>query len=196
MTDHRIDQVLVSEAQIQSRLRELASEIVADSAGSPALYLVGVLTGAFIVMADLARELRKAGAPPVYCGFLRARTYGSSIKGSTLPKVEIEALPKDMAGKDVLIVEDILDQGITLAAVREHVLRHGQPRSLRVCALVVKDLNSMTPAIEAARLAAHPEYVGFHVPDRWIVGYGLDAAGEFRELADIVSVKEEYFREA
>lgn len=193
MKDPRIAEVLISAAQIRQRVRSLAAEIRRDHADSTELHLVGVLNGAFMFMADLARALRRAGAPPVHYAFLRARTYGTTLKGSPLPQVEIDYVPRGLEARDVILVEDILDQGVTLQAVCAHLRERVPMRSLKLCVLLVKDLDRMSPAVKAARRAVRPEYVGFHVPDRWVAGYGLDAGGELRDLPCVAAVHEKYF---
>ena len=196
--DPRIERVLFTERQIQERVAALAAQIAADYQDRDALHILGILNGAFVFAADLARALRRAGAPPAVYDFIRARLYGRGLKdvrdGAAPCDVRITALPPDLDGRDVLLVEDILDRGFTLARVRDYLLRETGAGSARICVLLDKDLDAPSADVIAVRRALRPEYVGFRVPDRWVAGYGLDAAGYFRDLPCIVVVREAFFR--
>jgi len=162
--------VLLSRDQIHNRVQELAAAITKDAAGEP-LLLLGVLKGSIIFLADLARAL------PVECSFdfLAAASYGRSIhsSGSVHLKKDTDA---EIADKHVILVEDILDTGITLNYLCKHLhLRH--PRTLRVATLLDKPSRRREP------IAA--DYVGFTIPDHFVVGYGMDYAERFRNLPDI-----------
>ena len=195
LPDKRLERVLISERAIRARLKVLARRIVADSAGRPCVHLVGVLKGAVVFMADLGREIRKAGGPPVRFGFVRARAYGAVLKGTgeTTREVRVDLMPDGVRGSDVLLVEDILDQGFTLERVRDLLLDEGA-RSVQLCVLLNKQLAAPTPQVRALRERLIPDYEGFRIPDRWVAGYGLDAKEEFRELPYVAIVREEYYR--
>lgn len=193
--DPRLDRVLLDEEQLRQRVQELAVEICRDFHGSDNLHLVGILTGAFVFMADLARAIHRAGGPLVRCVFVRARAYGIRVgQGAAEPvTVEVDRVPDSVAGCDVIVVEDILDQGHTLTRIRDLLLTRARARSVRLCVLLDKTLEQPSPEVAAVRKELKPDYCGFTVPDRWLAGYGLDAADEFRALPYVAIVREECF---
>ncbi len=158
---------LIPERRLRSRVRALGRRIGRDYRGKD-LVLVGVLKGSFIFMADLAREI----GLPLTCDFLRVTSYGSSTTSSGAVRFELD-LTQPVRGKHVLLVEDIIDTGLTAASVLR-ALRAKRPASLRLCALLHK------PERSRVRLAIH--YLGFRIPNRFVVGYGLDYAGLHRNL--------------
>jgi len=127
---------------------------------------------------------------------MRARTYGENLKGGDEGVLEVatERMFGEVGGRDVLLVEDILDQGFTLSRVRDLLLSEAGVRSVKLCVLLNKLLTSPSPESARARARLSPDYTGFDVPDRWVAGYGLDAGEEFRELPYVVIVREECFR--
>lgn len=159
--------VVISEEQLQARIRELGKEISADYDGRAPL-LVGVLKGAFVFMADLARTIDL----PIEFDFMAVASYGAATKSSGVVRI-VKDLDADLTGRDVLVVEDIVDSGLTLAYLRRNLMaRH--PASLEVCALLVKEgLQRDDPNLK---------YVGFRIPPEFVVGYGLDHAEKFRNL--------------
>jgi hypoxanthine phosphoribosyltransferase len=160
-------QCLLSAEQIAARVRELAEAISADYQGRP-LIVIGVLKGAWIFLADLVRQL----TIPVRCDFVRVSSYGAGTVTSGEPRLSLDvSLP--LAGADVLVVDDILDTGISMQWLLRH-LGPMQPRSLRLLVLLDKPERRLVP-IEA-------DYVGFPIPDRFVVGYGLDCNEQFRNL--------------
>jgi hypoxanthine phosphoribosyltransferase len=164
---HNAVQRLLLPEQIQQRIRELASEIRSEYAGKHPV-LVGVLKGAFVFLADLVRELRF----PLQCDFVKLSSYGESTETSGQVRLELDtSIP--LAGRHVLVVEDIVDTGLTTAWLLAH-LRKKQPASLRVCALLDK------PA--RRRVEVTIDFVGFRIPDQFVVGYGIDWAEAYREL--------------
>jgi len=163
--------VLLSEATIQNRVRALGLEIAAGYPGDDPLYLVCVLKGSCVFLADLARAIPR----PVRIDFVSASSYGSETVSSgevTLTK----DVASDVGGADVLIVEDIVDTGATLAFLRDHLARK-QPRSLRVVSLLDKP--------ERRSQEVTIDYAGFTVPDEFVVGYGLDFDEAYRNLRDV-----------
>jgi hypoxanthine phosphoribosyltransferase len=188
--------ILIDEDQIQDRLAEMAQDIIADAVHAPRLRLVGVLKGGWMFLADLARAIRRAGGPHVLYEFIRASTYGSEIKqfGESQRQVTITGLPKDIHGDHIILVEDILDQGFTLSTIRTQLLAMGAA-SVKVCVFLDKQLENPEPAVREIRSQLVPEYVGFPVPDRWVVGYGLDIGEEFRDLPYVAIAREEYFQD-
>ena len=165
-------EILIPESALRARVAAIASAIAADTPESSELTVIALLDGAFMFCADLVRLLPM----PVRLGLVPV---ASIDRGGDPAGV---AFPPDLpiAGADVLVVEDILDTGRTLAALRTRLLALG-PRRLRIAVLLDK------PARRAAALV--PDYVGFHAPDRWIVGYGLDVDGLYRNLPYISFVE-------
>lgn len=167
MNDPDIGRILVDEATLQARVAELAVKITADYADDPPL-LVGVLKGAFMFMADLARAIEL----PVDVDFMAVSSYGSATRTSGVVRI-VKDLDADLSGRHVLIVEDIVDSGLTLAYLRKNLLARG-PASLAVCALVLKEgLQRTDPDLR---------YVGFTLPPSFVIGYGLDVAERYRNL--------------
>jgi hypoxanthine phosphoribosyltransferase len=175
-TDPRLGALVVGEDDLQHRIRELGREITKDYAGRPPL-LVGVLKGAFIFMSDLARAIDL----PVEFDFMAVSSYGSATKTSGVVRI-VKDLDLDLSNRHVLIVEDIVDSGLTLSYLRRN-LQSRNPASLEVCALVVKEgLQRTDPELA---------YVGFHIPPDFVVGYGLDAAERYRNLPYICVYEED-----
>ena len=168
--DPLIGRVVVSEADLRRRVSELGAEIAADYADRPPL-LVGVLKGAFVFMSDLAREIRL----PVEVDVMAVASYGTGTSTSGVVRI-VKDLDTDLTGRHVLIVEDIVDSGLTLSYLRRNLLAR-QPASLEVCALLVKEGRQ--------RANLDLRYVGFRIPADFVVGYGLDVAERFRNLRDL-----------
>ena len=160
-------QVLLTEEQIQSRLAELAADIWTDYEGKDML-LVGVLKGAVVVMADLMRAL--PGTAPM--DWMAVSSYGSGTKSSGVVRI-LKDLDADITGKHVLIVEDIIDSGLTLSWIRSN-LESRSPASVEICTLLRKP--------DAAKVDVDVTWVGFDIPNEFVVGYGLDYAEDYRGL--------------
>ena len=159
--------VLLSEEQIQARLEELAAAIDADYADKDPL-LVGVLKGAVTVMADLTRHLHL----PVESDWMAVSSYGSGTKSSGVVRI-LKDLDRDITGRHVLIVEDVVDSGLTLSWLMANLGSRG-PASVEVCTLLHKP--------EAAKISVPLRYVGFRIPNEFVVGYGLDFGERYRNL--------------
>ena len=167
MYEDDIESVLLTEEQVQGKVRDLAAQISKDYAGRDVL-LVGVLKGAFILMADLARHL----TVPHEFDFMAVSSYGSATQTSGVVRI-LKDLDRDINDRDVLIVEDIVDSGLTLKwLLRNLATRH--PRSLKVCTLLRKP--------DAVRVDLDLTYIGFDIPNEFVVGYGLDYAERYRDL--------------
>lgn len=160
--------VLISAERIASRVRELAAEISADYADTEDIVLIGVLKGAFVFLADLARELTVAHT----IEFIALSSYGSKSRSSGAVQLIMD-VRGDIENRHVLIVEDIIDSGHTLKYLRE-ILAARRPASIRTCTLLYK--------AERAEVDVHSDYIGFPVNDQWVVGYGLDYAERERML--------------
>jgi hypoxanthine phosphoribosyltransferase len=176
-----IERVLLDEAAIQARVRELAAQISADYAEIDDLVLVGVLKGAFIFLSDLARNL----TIPHEVDFIALSSYNKGVVSSGAVRLIMDTRG-NVAGRNVLIVEDILDTGYTL----DYLIRTFQARklaSLRTCVFVSKP--------ERHQVDLSIDYLGFETPDEWLVGYGLDYADRFRTLPYIGVLKQEVYGE-
>lgn len=164
--DPALGRVVVAENELRARTAELGAQITADYAERTPL-LVGVLKGGFMFMADLARCIDL----PVEFDFMAISSYGSSTKTSGVVRI-VKDLDADLTGRDVLIVEDIVDSGLTLKFLLR-MLAARNPASLAVCALFVKG---------SVFRGQPPAYVGFDIPPQFVVGYGLDLAERYRNL--------------
>jgi hypoxanthine phosphoribosyltransferase len=166
--DRDIMKVLVTPDQIQQRVAELADEIRRDYADVDDLLLVGVLKGSVMCMVDLARALTRQ----VSLDFIAISSYGQATETSGVVRL-LKDLDTDIGGRHVLIVEDIVDSGLTLQYLRNNLARRN-PASLRICCFLNK------PARREATV--HVDYVGFDIPNEFVVGYGLDYAEQYRNL--------------
>lgn len=167
---------LISKEEIAKKVEELADSISNDYKGGD-LLVVGILKGAYIFMADLVRRLKI----PVKCDFVKVSSYGSGAKSSGKIRFDLD-LSCSICGKDVLLVEDIIDTGLTLKALRER-LHTFRPNSLKICAFLDK------PSRREVEIEA--DYPAIKVPDKFLVGYGLDADEKFRELPFVGYLEEE-----
>lgn len=168
-------EILFPKAVIESRVDELAAQISLDYAGKE-LLIVGILKGAFVFMADLIRAL----SVPCTVDFVRLASYGagSVSSGEVLIQKDLET---PVAGRDILIVEDIVDTGLTLSRLVE-MLQERSPASLKVCAFLDKQERRRVPFV--------PDYVGFPISDAFVVGYGLDYNEQFRFLPDVRVIRD------
>jgi hypoxanthine phosphoribosyltransferase len=172
---YEIAEVMLSEEEIKSKVKELGKRIEADYKGEEVI-VVGILNGAFIFIADLIRNIDL----DVRMDFMRVSSYGNSTISSNTVKI-IKDLDVDIKGKHVLIVEDIIDTGITLTNLVK-ALKTREPKSLKLCTLIDKP--------ERRKSDIKVDYVGFTIEDKFIVGYGLDFAEQYRNLPYIAILKE------
>ena len=170
--------VLLSEDEIREKVRELGGKITADYKNSN-LMLVTVLKGAVVFLADLMRQIDV----PAEIDFMVVSSHGSGVKSSGVVKI-VKDLDVPLAGKDILIVEDILDSGLTLSYIKELLESRG-PRSIRIATLLDK------PSRRKVDLQA--DYIGFSVPDEFVIGYGLDYDEKYRNLPYIGILKPEVY---
>src|SRR5688572_26092001 len=173
-----IDRVIVTEEQIGEKVEELAKQVAADYAGAESLLLVGVLKGALMFMADFSRALGRYG-PPVEVEFMAVSSYGQGSTSSGVVRI-LKDLDRDIAGRQVIVVEDIVDSGLTLSWLLKY-LESRSARSIDVVTLLRKP--------DAMRVAVDVRYVGFDIPTEFVVGYGLDYAERYRELTSVAVLK-------
>ena len=165
-----VGEVIVTADALQARIAQLGAAITADYAGRAPL-LVGVLKGAFMFMSDLSRAI----ALPSEVDFMAVSSYGSATRTSGVVRI-VKDLDVDLVDRDVLVVEDIVDSGLTLSYLQRYLLAR-RPASLEVCALLVKEGQQRT--------ALDLRYVGFTIPADFVIGYGLDVAERYRNLPAI-----------
>jgi hypoxanthine phosphoribosyltransferase len=172
----RVGRVLVSEEEIAARLDEMGEEITRDYEGKD-LLLVAVLKGAFMMMADLSRRIHL----PVDIDFMAVSSYGAATQTSGVVRI-LKDLDQEIAGRHVLIVEDIIDSGLTLDYLRRNLEVRG-PASLEIAALLMKT--------GLQRVPLDVKYVGFEIPADFVIGYGLDLVGKLRNLPYVGVMEEE-----
>ena len=172
------EEILIGSEQIKSKVAELGKRISRDYAGKE-LVLVGVLKGGFVFLADLMREI----SIPVDMDLIAVSSYGASTKSSGVVRI-LKDIDVNVTGKNVLIVEDLVDTGLTLRYLKD-LFRTRGPASVRICTAFDK------PSRRKVDIAV--EYEGIIVPDKFIVGYGLDYAGKYRNLPDIRTLKPEIY---
>jgi hypoxanthine phosphoribosyltransferase len=169
-----LDRILISTDEIQERIKELADQISNDFQHADPLYLIGILKGAFIFLADLARQLKI----PHRVDFMALSSYGkTTVSGAVRILMDLK---EPIEGQHVMIIEDIMDTGQTLNYLYR-VLRERNPASLHTCVLLRKDRHNLEIPID---------YLGFEIPDVWVVGYGLDFADRHRTLPYIAELKQ------
>jgi hypoxanthine phosphoribosyltransferase len=168
--DPNLGEVVVAEADLQRRIAELGRQITEDYDGRPPL-LVGVLKGAFVFMSDIARAI----GLPVEFDFMAISSYGSATKTSGVVRI-VKDLELDLTGRHVIVVEDIIDSGLTLNYLRRNLMARN-PASLEICALLVRE-GQQTADLDL-------KYVGFTIPPAFVIGYGLDVAERYRNLPDV-----------
>jgi hypoxanthine phosphoribosyltransferase len=173
-----VKEVLIPSESIQDKVREMGELITEDYRGERPL-LVGVLRGAVVVMGDLMRHVDL----PCEIDFMDISSYGSGTSSSGVVRI-LKDLEEDITGRHVLVVEDIIDTGLTLSYLRRSLLAR-RPASLEIAAILSKP--------SRRRVELEVKYLGFEVPDEFVVGYGLDYAGAYRNLPDICVLKPEVF---
>ena len=174
-----IERVILSEQDIADIVSRLGAQLSADYADKNPL-IVAVLRGAFVFTADLVRAI----TVPCTVDFMAVSSYGDGVKSSGVVRI-VKDLDTQIEGRDVLIAEDILDSGLTLSYLID-LLKGRGAKSIKICAFAVKDIPNHTAAVT-------PDYVGTHVPDEFIVGYGLDYAERYRNLPYVGVLKHEVY---
>jgi hypoxanthine phosphoribosyltransferase len=175
--DHDLERILVSTNEIKSRVKELADQISKDYAGINQIFLIGILKGAFIFLADLCREL----TIPHVVDFMAVSSYGKTANTGAVRLIMDLREPID--GQHAIIVEDIADSGKTLKYLYQ-VLQWHNPASLKTCVLLRKSKDNLDVPIN---------YLGFTIPNAWVVGYGLDYADHYRTLPFIAELKPQVY---
>jgi len=173
---YRIGKTLITEEEIKKMLTEVSDKINKDYAGCDEIFLIGVLRGALVFLADLMRLIKI----PVIMDFLVVSSYGSDTESSGVVML-VKDVDADLEGKHVIIVEDLIDTGVTLRYLR-NMLNTRNPASLKICTAFDK------PARRKVDLT--PDYVGMAIPDKFIVGYGLDVANRYRNLPEVYILEE------
>jgi hypoxanthine phosphoribosyltransferase len=176
-----IERILISEEEIQDTIRRLGEEITKDYQGEDNLILVGVLKGAFVVMADLSRHIQL----PVEFDFMAVSSYGAATKTSGVVRI-LKDLDHEIEGRNVLLVEDIVDSGLTLSYLLKN-LRTRRPKTLEVCALLQKT--------GVQQVSLDIRYQGIAIPPEFVVGYGLDYGERYRNLPYVATLKPEAYAE-
>ena len=178
MLEKDIEKVLYTEEQLKARVKELGAQITADYAGKSPL-IASVLRGSYVFMADLTRAIDL----PISVDFMAVSSYGAGTSSSGQVQI-LKDLSDRIDGKDLIVVEDILDSGNTLYYLLD-VLRARRPASIRLCTLLDKPSRRVRPI--------QPDYCGFTIPDAFVVGYGLDYAEHYRNLPYIGILKREIY---
>lgn len=163
-----IEEILLDEQDIKDIVKKVGSEITRDYADKNPL-VIAVLRGAVVFMADIMRAIER----PLSIDFMAVSSYGDGVKSSGVVRI-VKDLDTKIEGRHVIIVEDVLDSGLTLSYL-VRMLQSRNPASIEIAAFLVKDIEGKRPAID-------PRYVGTHVPDKFVVGYGLDYAERYRNL--------------
>jgi hypoxanthine phosphoribosyltransferase len=177
-----IDHILIPAEHVQAKVREMGEQIARDYVPLGDLLLVGVLKGCIMFIVDLARAIPM----PLAIDFIAISSYGKSTESSGVVRL-LKDLDTDIAGRHVLIVEDIIDSGLTLEYLRSQFMRRN-PASLRICSLLNK------PERRIADVTV--DYLGFDIPNEFVVGYGLDYAERYRNLSYIGVLKQEVYQQA
>lgn len=176
---YKLGEVIISRETIARRVKEIADEITKDTGENNSLVVVGILTGAAFFLTALVRELPES--MDVEVDFMSVSSYGDNTTSSGVVRI-FHDLKHSIEGKNVLVVEDIIDTGLTLSHLLE-ILKGRHPASLKVCTLLDK--------YERRKTEVKVDYCGFRIPDKFVVGYGLDAGGKWRHLKDIKYIIEE-----
>lgn len=176
--DNLIKEVLFTEEQIKEKVKELADQISKDYEGKKIL-CIGILKGSVVFLSDIIREMKTE----VEIDFMAVSSYGNSTKSSGIVRI-LKDLNYDIEGKDVVIIEDIIDTGITLEYLCQYLTAR-KPNTLKICCLLDKP--------ERRKSSVRADYIGFEIPDYFVVGYGIDYADRFRQLPYIGVPKEEVY---
>ncbi len=185
----QVSHVLISSTYIRRRVAELAREVIQDAraAGAPQFQFVVALKGATVFANALAQAIYWAGGPPVRFNYVRASSYGSGLASSG--HVRIEGQLPYVRGRPVMVVEDIVDTGLTMQELKRYLLEERDASAVKTCTL----LNKPSRRSENLKQTMEVNYIGFTIPNLFVAGYGIDCDEHLRELPFIVAVREEYF---
>ncbi|XZF76819.1 hypoxanthine phosphoribosyltransferase [Bacillus sp. AL-1R] len=172
---YRIKDTLISETDLKNRVKELAKQIEQDFNNEP-LILIVVLKGSFVFAADLVREMKSN----INVDFISVSSYSNQTESTGKVRL-LKDLDENITDKNVVVIEDIIDSGLTLHFLRDHLQMH-KPKSIKICTLLDKP--------ERRKIDLPVDYVGFVIPDEFIVGYGIDYAQQYRNLPYIATVEE------
>lgn len=179
MDDQAIKEILITEEEIKKRVKELGDEISKDYIGKEPVVL-GILKGAVVFLSDLIREIKI----PINIDFMAVSSYGKSSVSTGEVRI-IKDLDYSVEDKDIIIVEDIIDTGLTLGYLKELLVKRGA-KSVKICTLLDKP--------ERRKIDIDVDYMGFKIPDEFIIGYGLDYNEKYRNYPFVASLKEEYYK--
>ncbi len=197
-SDIRFKSLLIPEKSLQNRIQNLAQSIINKSKNKSRLDFLIVLTGAFIFGADLSRHIYRISGIEVTFHTVKLSTYQDEIKGKgeINRQVKFELEPMDIENRDIIIIEDIIDQGFTLNALMDYLVKNKKAKSVKICSLILKNLDNPSIEVKQSRknIESHLDFIGFTVPDIWVAGYGIDASNDFRSLPFIIGVNEDFYR--
>jgi len=179
LNNNEIDEILITEEEIKEKIAELGKKVTEDYKGKN-LVFIGVLRGAVIFMADLARAI----SIPMIFDFIAISSYGAATESSGVVRI-LKDLDETIEDKDVLVVEDIVDTGLTLDYLLR-ILKSRKPASLKVCALLNKNARR--------KVKVKVDYLGFDIPNKFVVGYGLDYEGKFRNIPYVFTLNPEIYK--
>ncbi len=179
LSNNEIDEILITEKEIKEKIEELGKKITEDYKGKD-LVFIGVLRGAVVFMADLARAI----SIPMIFDFIAISSYGAATESSGVVRI-LKDLDETIEGKDVLVVEDIVDTGLTLDYLLR-ILKSRKPASLKVCTLLNKNARR--------KVKVKVDYSGFNIPNKFVVGYGLDYEGKFRNVSYVFTLNPKIYK--
>ena len=179
LSNNEIDEILITEKEIKEKIEELGKKITEDYKGKD-LVFIGVLRGAVVFMADLARAI----SIPMIFDFIAISSYGAATESSGVVRI-LKDLDETIEGKDVLVVEDIVDTGLTLDYLLR-ILKSRKPASLKVCTLLNKNARR--------KVKVKVDYSGFDIPNKFVVGYGLDYEGKFRNVSYVFTLNPKIYK--
>ena len=193
--DPRVNSLLIPEECITHRNAAVAEEICADYDGIKDLEILVVLTGAIIYASDMGRAIYRAGGINARYHTIKTSVYDKAIKstGEQYRAVELILAPRDIDNRDILIVEDITDQGFTMTWLLDYLENDRHVNSIKTCSLLTKRLANPTAEVKKLRDELTVDYTGFDIEDIWISGYGIDTAHDFRNVPHIIGMNEHYF---
>ena len=196
-SDMRFKSLLIPEKSLQKRIQHLAQLIVKNHENKSRFDFLIVLTGAFIFGADLSREIYKISGIDVFIHSVKLSTYQDEVKrkGEINRQVRFELEPLNIEKRDIIIIEDIIDQGFTLNALMDYLVKKKKVNSVKICSLLLKKLDNPSQEVKQSRknIENNLDFIGFTVPDIWVAGYGIDASNDFRSLPFIIGVNEDFY---